>query len=368
MKIAKVDTHLIRLPYTTGGDGNIGNMDWSTLDYVLVRIETEDGLVGWGDAFAYGGTARAVKALVDHVLTPQILGKDATAIGQLSYYLQQGNHLVGRYGITMFGISGIDIALWDLAGKATGQPISTLLGGSRRKQIPAYASLFNYSDPNQVAEHCQRALDDGYQYIKLHETSEEAVRAARMALGDGIPLMVDTNCPWTPWQAQQAATSFEPYDLHWLEEPIFPPENFESLNRLGIEVEIPLAAGENACTAFEFQQMMNAEAVTYYQPSVTKVGGITEFQKIIAMGNLQGNTIMPHAPYFGPGLLATLQILSTMPDECLAESFYYKTLEASLYGDAIKAQDGNITVPTGVGLGLDPDPNVIKDYCDKDVE
>ena len=368
MKIAKVDTHLIRLPYTTGGDGNIGNMDWSTLDYVLVRIETEDGLVGWGDAFAYGGTARAVKALVDHVLTPQILGKDATAIGQLSYYLQQGNHLVGRYGITMFGISGIDIALWDLAGKATGQPISTLLGGSRRNHIPAYASLFNYSDPNQVAEHCQRALDDGYQYIKLHETSEEAVRAARMALGDGIPLMVDTNCPWTPWQAQQAATSFEPYDLHWLEEPIFPPENFESLNRLGIEVEIPLAAGENACTAFEFQQMMNAEAVTYYQPSVTKVGGITEFQKIIAMGNLQGNTIMPHAPYFGPGLLATLQILSTMPDECLAESFYYKTLEASLYGDAIKAQDGNIAVPTGVGLGLDPDPNVIKDYCDKDME
>ena len=191
MKIAKVDTHLIRLPYTTGGDGNIGNMDWSTLDYVLVRIETTDGLVGWGDAFAYGGTARAVKALVDHVLAPQILGKDAATIGQLSYYLQQGNHLVGRYGITMFAISGIDIALWDLAGKATSQPISTLLGGSRRKQIPAYASLFNYSDPNQVAEHCQRALDDGYQYIKLHETSEEAVRDPMSPAGAAV------TGPWT---------------------------------------------------------------------------------------------------------------------------------------------------------------------------
>ncbi len=136
MKIAKIDTHLVRLPYTTGGSGNIGNMDWTTLDYVLVRIETEGGLVGWGDAFAYGGAARATRAVVDHMLAPSLIGKDAAAIGQLSYYLQQGNHLLGRYGITMFAISGIDIALWDLAGKAAGQPVSTLLGGARRSESP----------------------------------------------------------------------------------------------------------------------------------------------------------------------------------------------------------------------------------------
>ena len=366
MNIAKIETHLVRLPYTTGGSGNIGTMDWSTLDYVLISIETEGGLVGWGDAFAYGGAARAVKAVVDHILAPKLIGRDASAVGQLSYMLQQGHHLLGRYGITMFAISGIDIALWDLAGKAAGVPISTLLGGARRADIAAYASLFNYSDPEGVAEHCQRALGEGFQSIKLHEKAEREVRAARMAMGDGVPLMVDTNCPWTPWQAREAALSFKQYDLHWLEEPIFPPEDFESLSKLAIEVDIPLAAGENACTAFEFQQMMKAEAVTYYQPSVTKVGGITEFNKIIAMANLQGATVMPHAPYFGPGLLATLQILATMPDECLAETFYYKTLEASLYGEAIVAKDGNITVPTGPGLGLDPDPEVIKDYSDKD--
>ncbi len=366
MKIAKIDTHLVRLPYTTGGSGNIGTMDWTTLDYVLVRIETEGGLVGWGDAFAYGGAARATKAAVDHMLAPKLIGQDASAIGQLSYMLQQGHHLLGRYGITMFAISGIDIALWDLAGKAAGVPVSTLLGGARRGEIPAYASLFNYSNPEDVAEHCTRALGEGFQSIKLHEKAEAEVRAARMAMGDGVPLMVDTNCPWTPWQAREMALAFKPYDLHWLEEPIFPPEDFESLNRLGIEVDIPLAAGENACTAFEFQQMIEAEAVTYHQPSVTKVGGITEFRKIIAMAEVQGATVMPHAPYFGPGLLATLHILATLPDECLAEMFYYKTLEASLYGDAIVPTNGNITVPTGPGLGLDPDPDVIKDYGDKD--
>ena len=366
MKIAEIDTHLVKLPYTTGGTGNIGRMDWTTLDYVLIRIETEGGLVGWGDAFAYGGAALSVKAAVDHMLAPKLIGQDASAIGQLSYMLQQGHHLLGRYGITMFAISGIDIALWDLAGKAAGVPVSTLLGGVRRGEIPAYASLFNYSDPDDVAEHCARALGEGFGSIKLHETGEAQVRAARMAMGDGVPLMVDTNCPWTTWQAREAALSFKQYDLHWLEEPIFPPEDFESLNRLAIEVDIPLAAGENACTAIEFRQMMNADAVTYYQPSVTKVGGITEFNKIIAMAQLQGATVMPHAPYFGPGLLATLHILATMPDECLAETFYYKTLEASLYGDTIVAKNGNIAVPTGSGLGLDPDPDVIKDYGDKD--
>ena len=366
MKIGKVDTFIVKLPYSTGGRGNIGNMDWSTLDYVLIRIETEDGMVGWGDAFGYGGIARAVKAMVDHRIAPSLIGKDASAIAQLSHFLQQGNHLLGRYGVTMFAISGIDIALWDLAGKAASVPISTLLGGARRAEIPAYASLFNYTDPDQVAEHCQRAMGEGFKSVKLHETTEPAVRAAHLAMGDGVPLMVDTNCPWTPWQAKEAALSFKPYDLHWLEEPIFPPEDFNSLARLGMEVDIPLAAGENACTAFEFKQMIEAEAVTYVQPSVTKVGGITEFRKIITLGELSGTTVMPHAPYFGPGLLATLHLLATMPDECLAETFYYKTLEASLYGDAIVAKDGNITVPTGPGLGLEPDLDVIKDYAAKD--
>ncbi|MDP7548093.1 MAG: mandelate racemase/muconate lactonizing enzyme family protein [Alphaproteobacteria bacterium] len=366
MKIGKVESFLVKLPYSTGGSSNWADMDWTTLDYLMIRIETESGLIGWGDAFAYGGTARSVKAAVDHMIGPSLIGKDAGQIGVISHDLQQGNHLLGRYGITMFAISGVDIALWDIAGKAAGVPLSRLLGGARRETIPAYASLFKYGDPDLVAEHCQRALGEGFKSIKLHETTEPAVRAARVAMGDGVPLMVDTNCPWTPWQAREAALAFKPYDLHWLEEPIFPPEDFDSLARLGVEVDIPLAAGENACTAFEFQKMIEAEAVTYVQPSVTKVGGITEFRKIITMAEVQGVTVMPHAPYFAPGLLATLHLLSTMPDECLAETFYYKTLEASLYGDAIVAKDGNITVPTGPGLGLEPDLDVIRDYAAKD--
>jgi D-galactarolactone cycloisomerase len=365
MKIGKVESFLVQLPYTTGGANKWGDMHWTTLDYVMIRIETESGLVGWGDGFGYG-SARATKAAVDYMIGPSLIGRDASNIAGISRDLQQENHIWGRYGVTMFAISGVDIALWDIAGKAAGLPLSRLLGGARRTEIPAYASLFKYNDPDLVTEHCQRALGEGFKSIKLHEVAEPQVRAARVAIGDGIPLMVDTNCPWTPWQAKEKALAFKPYDLHWLEEPIFPPEDFDSLARLGLEVDIPLAAGENACTAFEFQKMMEASAVTYVQPSVTKVGGITEFRKINTLAEIHGTTVMPHAPYFAPGLLATLHLLSTMPDECLAETFYYKTLEASLYGDAIVAKDGNITVPTGPGLGLEPDLDVIRDYAAKD--
>jgi len=362
MKIRNVETHLVKLPYTSGGTGKWGDMDWSTLDYVLVRIDTEDGLTGWGDGFGYGAAA-ATKAALDQMIAPGLIGRDAGDIRGLMHELQVQNHIWGRYGITMFALSGIDIALWDLAGKAAGLPLHRLLGGARRLEIPAYASLFKYNDPEVVAERTRAALDDGFRFVKLHETAEPEVRAAREAAGDGVPIMVDTNCPWTPHQALEMALALEPYDLTWLEEPIFPPEDFESLSWLQTETGIPLAAGENACTAFEFQKMIAADAVTYLQPSVTKVGGVTEFAKIVALAEAQGKTVMPHAPYFGPGLLASLHLLSLLPDESLAEVFYYKTLEASLYGDAIVARDGMMTVPEGPGLGLDPDPDVIRDYA-----
>jgi D-galactarolactone cycloisomerase len=365
MKIVNVETHLVRLPYTTGGSSNWGDMDWSTLDYVLVRIDTEDGITGWGDGFGYGA-ARATKAAIDHIVGPLIVGRDARDIRGISRDLQVQNHIWGRYGVTMFAISGIDIALWDIAGKAAGLPLHRLLGGARRDRIPAYASLFKYNDPDLVGERVGDAIGEGFQFIKLHETRVPEVAAARNAAGPGVPLMVDTNCPWTPHQALEMALAFEPYDLFWLEEPIFPPEDFESLSRLQVEAGIPLAAGENACTAFEFQKMIAAEAVTYYQPSVTKVGGISEFTKILALAEAQGATVMPHAPYFGPGLLASLHLLSTMPDESWAEFFYYKTLEASLYGDAARHVNGEMLVPQGPGLGMDPDPDVIREYEAKD--
>ncbi len=360
MRIESFSTHLVRLPYGSGSAGD-RLTDWGTLDYVLLRLETDDGLIGWGDGFAYG-VAEATRAVLDHTIGPRLVGLDARDIGGINHRLQVANHLWGRYGITMFAISAVDVALWDLAGKAAGLPLHRLLGGARRLSIPCYASLFRYDDPALVAEHARRALGDGFAHVKLHEIGEPEVQTAREVLGADVSLMVDTNCPWTPREARVMAERLGDYDLHWLEEPIFPPEDFRALAELQAASGVALASGENLCTAFQFQSMIEAGAVTYAQPSVTKVGGVTEMMKVIALAEPQGVAVVPHCPYFGPGLLASLHVLATCPDEALGEYLYFESLEASLYGEATLPADGMLAVPEGPGLGLEPDPDVLRDY------
>ena len=163
------------------------------------------------------------------------------------------------------------------------------------------------------------------------------------------------------------ADRLKAYDLHWLEEPIFPPEDFLALARLQRESGVDLACGENACTAFEFRSMLDAGAARYVQPSVTKVGGVTEFFKVLALSEARGVTVMPHSPYFGPGWLATLQLLAAMPLTGQSgggwiERFYTR-LEATLYPDFVSpVEGGRFVIPTGPGLGAEPDPDVIRDY------
>lgn len=361
MKITRVETIPLKIPFTSGGrPAGWGGRTWSALETLLVRVETGDGFVGWGEAFAYN-CQRAVRAAVDDMVAPVAVGRDSRDIAGLLHELQKALHLFGRYGITMFALSGLDTALWDIAAKRAGRPLAELLGGPVRSEIDAYASLFKYRDPELVAERTRAALAQGYRHIKLHETGEAEVSAARNAAGAGVPIMLDTNCPWTPVEARAMALRLKAYDLHWLEEPIFPPENYRALAALQAEVGIPIAAGENACTAYEFEKMFARRAVTYAQPSVTKVGGITEFRKVAALAEVDGIALMPHSPYFGPGFLATLHLAAAQPSPTLIERFFL-TLEASLYGDLIDPVRGKFRLPEGPGLGREPDPAVIESY------
>ena len=367
MKIARIDTIPLAIPHEHGGPPPAwGGQAWAALNILLVRIETGDGAVGWGEAFSYN-CMLAVQAVVDATVAPILIGRDATDIAALNREMQQALHLFGRYGITMFGISAIDIALWDLAGKRAGLPLAQLLGGPAAPPlVPGYASLLKYRDRELVAATVQSALDEGYPAIKLHETGEPEIAAAREAMGAGVPLCTDTNCPWTPAEARAMAARLKPYDLHWLEEPIFPPEDYAALARLQRDSGIDLACGENACTAFEFRRMLEAGAVRYVQPSVTKVGGVTEFLKVLALAEGHDVTVMPHSPYFGPGWLATLQLLAAMPlagrpGGGWVERFYTR-LEATLYPAFVSPErDGHFRIPTGPGLGAEPDPDVIRD-------
>ncbi len=361
MIIADVQSISLRIPFQTGGKAwELSGQSWNFLDFVLVRVEMDNGIVGWGDAFAYNCRA-SVHAAVEQMVAPVVVGQDASDIGRMMLDMQKKLHLFGRYGITLFALSGLDIALWDAAGKAAGQPLCRLLGGQVRDDIPGYASLFNYGDPEIVAAKTRQSVDEGYGYVKLHETAVAEVAAARDAAGGDVPIMVDTNCPWTFEEARRMALAFDDFDIHWLEEPIFPPEDYPALARLRAETGVPLASGENACTAFQFRDMINAGAVDYVQPSVTKVGGVTELRKVAVLAETGGVSLMPHAPYFGPGFLATLHVMAATPNSGLAEWLYVER-EACLYGEPIRPTRGNFTVPDGPGLGIDPDADVIKDY------
>ena len=363
MKIAAISVIPLQIPFSIGPVvPKSGGRPWAAQEIVLVKVETEDGLIGWGEAFSYSCQSAVVAALEDMV-APLVVDREVDGIPDLMRELQQTLHLFGRYGITMFALSGLDIALWDLRAKALAKPLSKLINEDAALQTPikGYSSLYRYGDTELVAAKCQASLDQGYKVIKLHEVNEPEVRAARDQIGDTIALTVDTNCPWTPAQAYDMALRFKSYDLLWLEEPIFPPEDFAALGTLQRKSGVPLAAGENLCTQYQFQQMLSYSAVTYVQPSVTKVGGITEFQRVAELTQTRGLKLMPHSPYFGPGWLATLQLMSAIPDSGFVERLFVDH-EASLYGDLIHPVEGRFRVPREPGLGAEPNPEVIKTY------
>jgi len=249
--------------------------------------------------------------------------------------------------------------LWDLAGKAAGKPVHQLLGGAKRTSIPCYASLLRYGDAALVAKYCDRALGEGFTEIKLHEVTDAAVAAGRVAVPASIPLTLDVNCEWQPADAIAAAIRFRPHGLKWLEEPAFPPEDFAALRAVGEASGIPVAAGENLCFATQFRAAFDARALSYAQPSVIKVGGITEFAKVAQLAAERGVPLAPHSPYFGPGALATLHLLASRATDARFE-YYYLWPDASLYPGFF---GGNtLRVPQGPGLGPDPDPGVMQRY------
>lgn len=364
MEITDVRAHHIRIPYDAGvASFRQGASAISALDMVLVEVTTDSGLTGWGDAFAYV-CPRTTRSAVEEMIAPQARGlkvPDAAGIPAAMEQIQRNLHLFGRYGITMFAISGLDIALWDLAAKVKGVPVHRLLGEIRRTAIPAYASLLRIGSPGNIADECRKALALGYSAIKLHETTAPAVFAAREAIGPAIPLMVDMNCPLTGEQAIAFAKSCRDAQPMFLEEPVWPPEDFATLADVRSKGGLGIAAGENACTEYQFRQMMDAGAVSHAQPSVIKVGGITEFLKVAGLADRRGIKIVPHSPYFGPGLLATLHLLATR-DDGLVEVFYLKR-EACLWGGRADVDaTGHVAVPSGPGLGYEPDRGVMERY------
>jgi L-alanine-DL-glutamate epimerase-like enolase superfamily enzyme len=295
------------------------------------------------------------------MIAPLAVGHDAADIEGLHDAIQRRLHIFGRFGITAFALSGLDIALWDIAGKAAGKPLYALLGGARRERLACYASLLRYADVALVARYCERALGEGFDAVKIHEVSEPVIAAARAAVPREAALLLDVNCEWSVGEAIAVGRRLAPMGLEWFEEPVFPPEDGAGQHAVGEACGIPIAAGENCCFVTQFAALFDAQAVRYAQPSVTKVGGVTEFLKVQALAARRGVRLAPHSPYFGPGALATLHLLAALPEEARFEYFYLWT-DAALYGQLLAPKQGELALPQGPGLGADPDPDVVRRY------
>ena len=361
MKITHAETIQLKIPFDDPGEGGgLFPGAWKALDFVLLRLETDTGLVGWGEGFSYF-CAASVKAMIDEAVIPQLLGQDPAEMDAILADLRQKLHIIGRYGITMFAISAADIALHDLNAKAAGVSLAEYLGGRQREELPAYASLIRYGDSDMVKQVAGQAAAEGYTMIKLHEIELPHIRAGRDAIGPSLPLTNDVNCNWSLAQTLDWAHELTDINLLWLEEPIFPPEDFATHAQIRRETGIRLASGENLCTAVQFAEQIRADSTDYTQPSVTKIGGIAETMATRAVAAEAGVKVAHHAPYFGPGLLATLQILSASADEEYLE-YLYIDREAELFPGMPVPERGRIAIPQGPGLGLDPDPEVLARY------
>jgi L-alanine-DL-glutamate epimerase-like enolase superfamily enzyme len=361
MKIARVEAVPLSIPSRYGADSwALGTGGWKALEFCLVRVETDAGITGWGEAFSYS-CRRPVAAAVNDMIAPLAVGHEAADIEGLHATIQKRLHIFGRFGIAAFALSGLDIALWDIAGKAAGKPLHALLGGARRERLACYASLLRYADGPLAARYSEQALGEGFGAIKLHEVNEKVIGAARAVVPRNVPLLLDVNCEWSVAEAIAAGKRFVPFALDWFEEPVFPPEDGAGLRAVGEACGIPIAAGENCCFATQFAALFEARAVQIAQPSVTKVGGITEFRRVAALAATHGVRLAPHSPYFGPGALATLHLIAALAPQERFEYFYLQA-DAGLYGERLAPKRGELPVPQAPGLGADPDAQVLERY------
>jgi L-alanine-DL-glutamate epimerase-like enolase superfamily enzyme len=363
VRITSAETMVVEIPFPFPQTGTgIGPNPWRSLEFTLVRLEDEEGHVGWGEGFGYS-LVDATKAVIDRMIVPRLVEATIEDIGAFNLELQRALHMHGRYGITMFAISGVDIALWDLAGKRAGRPVHQLLpteSGTPRAELATYASLMRYDEPALVAQACQAVLGAGYGAIKMHERELPAIAAGRAAVGPSVPLSTDVNCFYDAAFVQAHRSRFEELGLAWLEEPIFPPEDYAAYHALR-SPRLPIAAGENWCTSRQFQAASDARAVDIMQPSVTKVGGISEFLRAADVAAAAQVPVVPHCPYYGPGFHATLQAAAVRSGVDHVEMLWV-TPEAWLT-DIESLRDGDrVRVPEGPGLGFEPDLAVIERY------
>lgn len=373
LAISRVETFVVRLDATGAPTSarpryytvfDRGTLYADLVETVFVRLETTEGVVGWGEVLAPVGP-RVAAAVIDDVLAPILLGEDARGIRRLHARLQESMRERGHLGgYHADAIAGVDIALWDLVGRARGLSVADLLGGAYRTEVPTYVSSIAGETPEERAETILRLREQGASRFKLH--LGHGVRAdldafdrirARVPEGD---FAVDVHGVYSLPEALDLARGLFERDA-WFLESALPPENLDDFTRLAAKADVALAAGEAMRTRFEAAQWIARDAVHIYQPDVGRTG-ITEAWAIATLANAASRPVMPHHSLaLGPALAAGIHIAATTE---LMPAFEYQITAVrnanGLLHAPVEVSVGTMTLPAGPGLGVEPREDEIR--------
>ena len=370
MKITDVEAIVLRRhdPIRDISDG--------TQDALVVRVRTDEGLVGIGEVDSSPEVVKAaIEAPKSHLtscgLRQLLIGENPLEIGRLWEKMYRGSLYFGRRGVAIHAMSGIDMALWDLAGKALGKPVYQLLGGAYRDRVRAYASTLMPDTPAEAGREAEKWAAQGFTAVKLgwggfgksEATDVALVESARRAMGERVELMLDIGLVWDAATAIQQVRRMERFRPFWIEEPL-PPDDLRGYRQLADAVDTRIACGEQSVTRWDFEQLMDEGRVDVVQPDIGHAGGLTETKRIAELAHMRGLPCVPHA--FKTGILkaASLHLIASIPNAlflefCVWDSpFAHDLVQPRFWIDG----DGMVAVPQEPGLGIVLNEAVIERY------
>jgi L-alanine-DL-glutamate epimerase-like enolase superfamily enzyme len=368
MKITDIETIILRLPEAVpNGDG--------LQDVLIVRVHTDTGITGIGEAHT---SPQVVKAIIDapiSQLTAQglrqlLVGRDPRKVEELWDLMYDHTTSYGRRGVVVNAISGIDIALWDILGKASGVPVHRLLGGSVRQTIRAYASDLWPATAKEAIDKARSFIDQGFRAMKFGwgglgddvDADAATVAEIRQAVGPDVDIMVDMGMPVPFDDALRLAEVLAESNVFFLEEPLS-PDDLDGFARLVEASPTPIATGEKETTRFGFRDLMERGKLRIIQPDVARAGGITEMRRIARMAEAHGARIIPHCWATDILVSATLHFLAAQPEAAFQEfNVMDNPLRTTLLTEPLRPRDGLLRVPEGPGLGIDLDEKTLEAY------
>ena len=353
---------------------------WGGRYWILVKLTTDDGVSGWGECYASSVGPEAMKHVIRDVFSRHMEGENPEDI-ELMFRRAYSSGFTQRPDLTVMGaFSGLEIACWDILGKARGRPVWALLGGKMNERIRAYTYLYPmqhhpisefWISPEMAAESAADCVKRGYTAIKFDPAGPYTMRgghmpamsdismsvafckAIREAVGDKADLLFGTHGQFTTAGAIRLGQAIEPYSPLWFEEPV-PPDNVAQMAMVASKVRIPVATGERLTTKAEFAPILRQDAAEILQPALGRAGGIWEMKKVAAMAEVYNAQMAPHL-YAGPvEWAANIHLAASIPNILMCESIETPFHDALIKG-TIRVEDGFITPPEAPGLGIEVD-------------